>query len=240
MFIFHKSKSRPKNNLLNHFKFRVWTSCESLWIIIAPMFLYPFCRLMTTWATSSVGWEWAGKIRWAATWQNQQSDCASSEDSDQPGHPPSLIRVFAVRMKKVWVLSYPLSAQRRLLIRLGGCPLILLALSCRGSVTNRHVLPNHPRQSPLWEECSCAVPMISKYLSKFVPPHDKTNKMPSLIRVFACAQWVAKDQGFLHAVSEDSDQTGRMPRLIWVFAGCTCHFVGFVMRWLIYTTSRSR
>ena len=24
--------------------------------------------------------------------------CAPSEDSDQPGHPPSLIRVFAVRM----------------------------------------------------------------------------------------------------------------------------------------------
>ena len=23
--------------------------------------------------------------------------CAPSEDSDQPGHPPSLIRVFAVR-----------------------------------------------------------------------------------------------------------------------------------------------
>ena len=60
---------------------------------------------------------------WAATWQHQQSDCAPSEDSDQPGHPPSLIRVFgmpsliwvfAVRMKKHWVLSYPLSAQRRL------------------------------------------------------------------------------------------------------------------------------
>ena len=40
--------------------------------------------------------------------------CAPSEDSDQPGHPPSLIRVFAVRMKKGWVLCYPLSAQRRL------------------------------------------------------------------------------------------------------------------------------
>ena len=25
--------------------------------------------------------------------------CAPSEDSDQPGHPPSLIRVFAVRSK---------------------------------------------------------------------------------------------------------------------------------------------
>ena len=34
---------------------------------------------------------------WAATWQNQQGDCAPSEDSDQPGHPPSLIRDFAVR-----------------------------------------------------------------------------------------------------------------------------------------------
>ena len=40
--------------------------------------------------------------------------CAPSEDSDQPGYPPSLIRVFAVRMQKAWVLSYPLSAQRRL------------------------------------------------------------------------------------------------------------------------------
>ena len=31
-----------------------------------------------------------------------------------PGHPPSLIRVFTVRMKKAWVLRYPLSTQRRL------------------------------------------------------------------------------------------------------------------------------
>ena len=47
---------------------------------------------------------------------------APSEDSDQPGHPPSLIRVFAVRMKKVHVLRYPLSAAQERLIRLGGCP----------------------------------------------------------------------------------------------------------------------
>ena len=39
----------------------------------------------------------------------------------QPGHPPSLVRVFAVRMKKAWILSYPLSAKWRL-IRLVGCP----------------------------------------------------------------------------------------------------------------------
>ena len=42
---------------------------------------------------------------WAATWQNQQSEYAPSEDLDQPRHPLSLIRVFAVRMKKAWVLS---------------------------------------------------------------------------------------------------------------------------------------
>ena len=40
--------------------------------------------------------------------------CAPSEDSDQPGHTPSLLRVFAARLKKAWVLSYPLSAKRRL------------------------------------------------------------------------------------------------------------------------------
>ena len=50
---------------------------------------------------------------WTASWQNQQNECAPSEDSDQPGHPPSLIRVFAVRIKKPGVLTYPLSAQRR-------------------------------------------------------------------------------------------------------------------------------
>ena len=45
----------------------------------------------------------------ARTWQNQQKECGPSKDSDTP----SLIRVFAVRMKKAWVLSYSLSAQRR-------------------------------------------------------------------------------------------------------------------------------
>ena len=73
-------------------------------------------------------------IIWGASWQNQQSECAPSEDSDQPGHLPSLIRVFAVRMKKAWTA--------KTLIRLGGCPgwsvfagctLTLLVLSRGGS-----------------------------------------------------------------------------------------------------------
>ena len=37
--------------------------------------------------------------KWATTSQNQQNECQ-----------PSLIRVFAIRMMKAWVLSYPLSA----------------------------------------------------------------------------------------------------------------------------------
>ena len=40
--------------------------------------------------------------------------CAPSKDSDQSGHLPTLIRVFALRMKKPWALSYPMSAQQRL------------------------------------------------------------------------------------------------------------------------------
>ena len=48
-----------------------------------------------------------------------------------------------------------------------------------------------------------------------------------------CTQWVAEDPSFLCADSEDSDQTRRITRLIWVFVGCTCHFVGFVMRQLV-------
>ena len=56
---------------------------------------------------------WRIFSKWATTLQNQQNDCAPSEDSDQPGHLPSLIRVFAVRMKKAWILRYPLNALRR-------------------------------------------------------------------------------------------------------------------------------
>ena len=46
--------------------------------------------------------------------KNNEMACAPSEDSDQPGHTPSLTKVFAVRMKKAWVLCYPMSAERRL------------------------------------------------------------------------------------------------------------------------------
>ena len=59
-------------------------------------------------------YEWLRSYsKWAATWQSEQNERAPSEE-DLPGHPPSLIRVFADGKKKAWVLSYPLSAQRKL------------------------------------------------------------------------------------------------------------------------------
>ena len=57
----------------------------------------------------------------------------------------------------------------------------------------------------------------------------------SLIRVFTVC--IKKYSILLNADSQDPDPTGRMPRLIWVFAGCTEHLVGFVIRRLIYRTN---
>ena len=58
---------------------------------------------------------------WATSWQNQQIECAPSEDSDQPGHPPSRIRVFTVHT--MGSLGPKVSSCRQWrLIRLGRYP----------------------------------------------------------------------------------------------------------------------
>ena len=83
----------------------------------------------------------AHNIIWDVTWQNQQNDCAPSKDSDQPGHPPSLIRVFAAQ----WVAKDPrflhadsedsdqTGRMHRLIWVFAGRTFILLVLSCSGS-----------------------------------------------------------------------------------------------------------
>ena len=63
----------------------------------------------------------------------------------------------------------------------------------------------------------------------------------SILKVWLIIQniWAASWQNQHNdcASSKVSDQPGHSPslgpRLIWVIAGCTCYFVGFVMRWLI-------
>ena len=74
----------------------------------------------------------ANQSYWATTWQNQQSDCAPSEDPDQPGHPPSLISLRCALTKLRTQAVFMLIAKT--LIRLGGCTHIFLVLSCHGSV----------------------------------------------------------------------------------------------------------
>ena len=74
------------------------------------------------------------------------------------------------------------------------------------------------------------------------PPHDKTNKVsvrpaktqfslgihPVWSESSLCTQWVAKDQSFLHADSEDwSDWANAQADLCLRWAHT--HFVGFVM-----------
>ena len=87
---------------------------RSWWVTVILAFHQSVTKLILFWfSTNSQFSNIDHKNRWATTWQNQQNGCVPSEDSDQPGHPPSLIRVYAVRMKKAWVLSYPLSTQRR-------------------------------------------------------------------------------------------------------------------------------
>ena len=68
---------------------------------------------LLSWFLSSKRCKNVTKHKWAATWQNQLR-CAPSEDSDQPGHPPSLIRVFAVCSMGSWGLKVSSCGQWRL------------------------------------------------------------------------------------------------------------------------------
>ena len=61
-----------------------------------------------SWSSSYVHFEMSRLVTKPTKWHVRPAK------TDQPGHPPSLISVFAIPMKKAWILSFPLSAQRRL------------------------------------------------------------------------------------------------------------------------------
>ena len=109
----------------------------------------------------------------SATWnRNEPPDktnkmtCVPSKDSDQPGHPPSLIRVFAVSMKKSWFLNFLLSAQWRL----GECPgwfesslstqVILLVLSWGGS---NYIYMHQAQNAMLLNSCNWSMKTSEYY-----------------------------------------------------------------------------
>ena len=127
---------------------------------------------------------------WAATWQNRQSDCVPSEDSDQPGHLPSLIRVFVFRMKKAWVLSYPLSASKDSdhtgliprLIWVFPWRTVTLVLSCRGSSIKTVIVEISVKKKivqTLKRSCS----LLNCFVNCF---HRKTIQKLKLLRLYLC------------------------------------------------------
>ena len=102
----------------------VYSSCRMILIVETAQHDYN----MVDWVVKPEFSQSISRPIWAAAWQNQRNDlCAqrrlksawASAQSDQslhcqPWHLPSLIRVFAVRMKKHWALKFLLSTQWRL------------------------------------------------------------------------------------------------------------------------------
>ena len=155
---------------------------------------------------------------WAATWQNQQNGCAPSEDSDQPGNPPSLIRVFAVCMKKAWVLIYPLSAQRRVWSDWADAQADLSLCWAHTFCWFCHVVAHIFTALLIFFVNFCGISKLSvkgdhNYIISDVRRSCDEKNPASWITRGLCNGW--------------------MPRLIWVFVGRTCHFVGFVLLRLI-------
>ena len=172
-------------------------------------------------------------VIWAAYDKTIKMKCALSADSDQPGRMPSLIRVFVVHMKKAWVLSYPLGAQRRLWSDWADAQADLshrwAHSHCVGFVVRRLIFCQN-------ELCCPCMPPLSQTTTKAAKWHVHPGKTQFSLGICPdwsvssmYALWVAKGPTFPQADSEDSDQTRGMSRLILVFTGRTGHFVGFVM-----------
>ena len=132
-------------------------------------------------------WNSLTDCKWAASWQNQQSECVPSEDSDQPGHPPRLSRVFACAQwvakdssflhadSEDWSDWADAQSETDLSLRYAHNHIV-------GFVTRRlkcKVLKVH---------CISCIKLVE-------PRHDKTNKMT-------------------YVSSEDLDQSGHLPSLI--------------------------
>ena len=104
-------------------------------------------------------------------------------------------------------------------------------LGSPGRCTQTNGIRKHPNFH-VWSSISPESAHGKTYKMACGPSED--SNQPGIRPVWSesslCAQWVAKDPSFLYAYSDYSDQTRRMLRLI--FVARTCHFVGFVMRWL--------
>ena len=106
---------------------------------------------------------------------NYKMTCAPIENSGQPGHSPSLIRVVGVPMKKAWVLSYPVwvkpikrTVKTLISETLLGTKVSLLVLSCSGSnAVGKHNLnmsrPDHEKENVLYKLLRTMVKVLSVF-----------------------------------------------------------------------------
>ena len=104
-------------------------------------------------------------ILWAAPRKNKMI-CAPSEDSDQPAHPPSLIRVLARRSNGSQVPKAP-SCGQRWLIRLDGCPgWVFAGRTCHfvGFVVLRLKFEVYTYNAAHWYWCALALTHVHLYV----------------------------------------------------------------------------
>ena len=137
-----------------------------------------------------------------ATWQNQQSECAPSEDSDQPGwlcwgltSQSTIFQSCRDGAIASWVINQYFRGVKCLAQGHNTAAVGLEPRTSRSGV--RHSTTEPPR-SPRSAWASI------QFDQRLRCPHEEIGPLAT--------HW---------AHSEDSDQTGRMPRLIWVFAGRT-------------------
>ena len=141
--------------------------------------------------------------------------CARSEDSDQPGRSHILIRAFAVRIKKPWVLSFLFSTQRRL------------------SDSNDLLCQYRNKPSPVPDYCGCRSGPIYLALWKAGP---KDSLEVTSFSLFSPEKHYHEfhiedfPSGKLTMISVDSN-TSHTPTN-WAFTGRLCDTYHNVMRWL--------
>ena len=91
-----------------------FTKCSKSYIVLTQTFSLQNLNRKLPYSTTNISLRWSVLTYAPPHDKTNKVAYAPSEDSAQHGHPPSLIRVFAVHMKNHWVISYPLNAQRRL------------------------------------------------------------------------------------------------------------------------------
>ena len=139
--------------------------------------------------------------------------------------------VFAVRLKKALVLSYPLNAQQT--DQTGWMSRLIwdFAMAHMPFCWFCHALAHMWRTLVMW-----TLVALLKPTKRHVRP-AKTQISLAIRQVWSdssLSAWGKLGSLTTHWThSEDSDQTGHPPSLIWVFAWRTCHFAGFVTRLLI-------